>query len=143
MSFYAFSAAALQGLSREHWGKKLTIEGEQHDTGVQEFVDELLARLQSTDPIQLSDTMKFIAPANGPAFQVINNSTNETIINEIGVGTPGQALADVSVSSVTTDTSGLTVDISVSACDVTATISGSVVTTVSLSKTFITVLVPA
>lgn len=48
MSMYAFFTQGLQRLARENWGTKIADgEGNRKDTGVQPFVDELLAALSS------------------------------------------------------------------------------------------------
>lgn len=73
MSLWAFSAESLKGLSREHWGTKIPLpDGTMKDTGVQEFVEELLARLQSQAAINLAGTIKLNGPVNGPTFQINN-----------------------------------------------------------------------
>lgn len=106
MGLWALTTEAVQGLVREHWGKKIPVgdTGDKMDTGVQEFVDELVARLASQSPIQMPGPLQLIQPANAPAIQItsgngdtifgdggtvvieiINNVTNETInINNDG-----------------------------------------------------------
>lgn len=73
MSYYAFTVAAIAGLQREFWGRKIPQpDGSTIDTGVNEFAEELIARLASQDPIQLAGTIKLVGPANGPTIQIIN-----------------------------------------------------------------------
>lgn len=159
MSYWAFSGAAIQGLSREHWGVKIPGgDGQAHDSGVQAFVDELLARLQSQDPIKLLDTIKLIAPSGQPAITIINDGDGDPPPPPDFGGITGsvQLLASVVVSSVDTsgltvntsglgiDESGLSIDITVDGCDVTAELTGDAVITGSatISGTITITLTP-
>ncbi len=74
---YSLTQACIEGIAREMWGTKIQDgEGNMKDTGVQPFVDELLARLGSNAPIQMPDTLTLIAPQNGPAIRIILNQEN-------------------------------------------------------------------
>lgn len=145
MSYYAVAAQLLPFLTRTHFGAKIEgADGQKHDTGVQEFVSELIAALTQTGPIQLADTLTFVAPPNGQAFQIIGGGNGDGEGEGEGGGGTGvtgsvQVVTGVTVTSV--DTSGLTVDtsglsvntsgmdvsIAVDGCDVTATLTGSAV----------------
>lgn len=76
MGLWALTTEAVQGLVREHWGKKIPVgdSGEKMDTGVQDFASELLARLASQAPIKMPGPLELIQPANAPALIVHNNS---------------------------------------------------------------------
>lgn len=159
MSLYAFTTSALQGIMRSHWGRPyIDPEGNRHDPGVQEFVDELIARLASQAPIDLAGDVKI--NTNGFQILVDNNTIGDPPINPDPPLPPGASgsvvvLADVTVSSATVDTSGLSIvvdssaldiSITVDGCDVTAEITGEVTAeltgtatvTVNLSKTYTT-----
>lgn len=76
MGLWALTTEAVQGLVREHWGKKIPIGdgGEKMDTGVQEFADELISRLASQAPIQMPGPLELVQAPNAPAIVVHNNS---------------------------------------------------------------------
>lgn len=76
MGLWALTTEAVQGLVREHWGKKIPVGdgGEKMDTGVQEFVDELVARLGSQAPINMPGPLELVQAPNAPAIVVHNNS---------------------------------------------------------------------
>lgn len=99
---YSLTAAAVQGLSAKIWGTQVPVEysqdqttgaitpvegGRTLDTGVQEMVQGLIARLSSETPIQMPNSLTLIAPPNAPAIQIINNA-GDTLIN-IGGGDGG------------------------------------------------------
>lgn len=80
---YSITTALLQRLKREHWGHPMNTDklsdGELHDPGLQEFVDEFLAGLSSKQPVAMADTLTLIAPDNGPAITIIGNIQNRNI----------------------------------------------------------------
>lgn len=76
MGLWALTTAAVQGIVREHWGRKIPVgeSGEKMDTGVNDFAIELMARLASKDPIQMPGPLELIQAPNAPAIRVFNNS---------------------------------------------------------------------
>lgn len=74
MSFLAFHADAIKAFLGKFWGGKVKDEnGTLKDTGVQEFVEEFIARLQSQGPITLNKPLEFLNNTNGPAIKIFNN----------------------------------------------------------------------
>lgn len=139
---FELTRAAVQAMNATHWGTKVQVptgfdtdsgkptDYQPTDTGVNQAIQELMARLASNAPIQLQNPLTLIKPPNGPAIQVINgdggnvieviNETtnltevfNTTIINENGTTT--------GFSGSLTVVTGGTISINVSACTVTAT----------------------
>jgi hypothetical protein len=73
MSFLAFTKDAVKGFLGKFWGGKVRDEnGTLKDTGVQEFVEELVARLSAQGPITLDRPIEFLNKTNGPAIKIYN-----------------------------------------------------------------------
>lgn len=73
MSFLAFTKDAVKGFLGKFWGGKVRDEnGTLKDTGVQEFVEELVARLSAQQPIILDKPLEFLNKTNGPGIIMYN-----------------------------------------------------------------------
>ncbi len=87
---YSLTTAAVQGLTRKIFGTQIPTSyqanldtgevtpvegGMTKDTGVQEAINELVARLASTAPINMPDSLDLVLPGNAPAFNILVDST--------------------------------------------------------------------
>lgn len=162
MSLYALTAAALKRMGREHYGRKVEVPDKfdpqtgkpvsftKVDTGVQPPIDELLASLSSIAPIELPSSLKLVAPANAPVFQIfvngdgdgdgdgtiiiyqIINNFNQTITNIFNDGSITINNIEGDVTNINVDTeghtgsvqvmSGVSGSVSVNGCTVTLTL---------------------
>lgn len=74
MSYLALHADADKAFLGKFWGGKVRDEnGALRDTGVQEFVEELVRVLTSQGPIKLERPLEFINKTNGPAIKIYND----------------------------------------------------------------------
>lgn len=74
MSFLAFTKDATKAFLGKFWGGKVKDEnGTLKDTGVQEFVEELVARLSAQQPIVLDKPLEFLNKTNGPGIIMYND----------------------------------------------------------------------
>lgn len=135
MSLYSlFGTNLVPRMQRLFFGTKVVQQdGTKKDTGVQEFVDELLSTIISADPIQLAGTLKLIPPANAPAIQIIHDGGDIDIdgasgtveaLKDIGITIDFSSLT-VGIGTLAVDTSGLSISISVSGCTVSASLTGT------------------
>lgn len=70
---FALTMSCIQGITREHWGAKIELpDGTIRDTGVQSFVDELVARLAAAARNPLG-TLIIQKPIDAPAIQIISD----------------------------------------------------------------------
>jgi hypothetical protein len=76
MSLLSLMADADKAMAIKHWGTKIKENGTLKDTGVQEFVEELIRLLASEEPITLNRPVEFRNKTNGPGIIMYNEGPN-------------------------------------------------------------------